>query len=127
MTTSPNLGIPLLSQSQAQPEVIVNQAIMMMQALSLGAIAKQNSPPGGPADGDTYIVGAAGTGAWAGHNNAIAIFFGGWIFVPGRDDDGVIIPMGAAQRGLTIFLRSEDGLVTWDGAHWYGTDPASSG
>lgn len=127
MTTSPKLGIPLLSQSQAQPEVIFNTAIMMQQALALGAIAKQNAPPGSPADGDTYIVGAAGSGAWAGHSNAIAIFYGGWIFIPGRDSDGVTIAMSATQRGLTIFLKTEDGLVTWDGAHWYGTDPASSG
>lgn len=127
MTTTPNLGIPLISSQQAQPEVTHNTAVIMLQALLLGAIAKQNGPPVSPGDGDTYIVGSAGSGAWAGHNNAIAIYFGGWNFIPGRDDDGIIIPMGAAQRGLTIYLRSEHGLVTWDGAHWYGTDPASSG
>jgi hypothetical protein len=123
----PGLGLPLISSQQASPEVTHNTALLMIQALTLGAIAKQNAPPGSPADGDTYIVGTAGSGAWAGHNNAVAIFYGGWIFIPGPDSDGVTIPMGAAQRGLTIYLRSEHGLVSWDGAHWYGTDPASSG
>lgn len=127
MTTTAKLGLELISSQQAQPEVTHNTAIVKIQALMLGAIARQNAPPGSPADCDCYIVGAAGSGAWAGHNNAIAIYFGGWLFVPGVDSDGVTIAMGAAQRGLTIFLRSEDGLVTWDGAHWYGTDPASSG
>jgi hypothetical protein len=127
MTTTPYLGIPLISSQQLQPEVTHNTAIMIMQALSLGAIAKQNAPPGAPADGDCYIIGSAGSGAWAGKSNKIAIYYGGWIFCPGVDSEGVNLPMGANQRGLTIFLRSADGLVTWDGAHWYGTDPASSG
>lgn len=126
MTTSARLGIPFISGQQAQPEVTHNQAVAMLQALALGAIAHTNTPPGSPADGDTYILKSAPTGAWTGHANKIATFLGGWIFIPGNDSDGTPIVMGALQVGLTLFLQSEHGLVTWDGAHWYGTDPALS-
>lgn len=41
----------------------------------------QSAPPGGPAEGDLYIVKAAGTGAWAGHDHAIALYqAGAWVF-----------------------------------------------
>lgn len=128
MVTTPKLGIPLLSGSQAQPEVTHNQAILAIQSLLNGVKALQNAPPGSPADGDSYIVGTAGTGAWNGHNNQIAIFFGGWIFLPGVDDDGVIIPMGAAQEGLTVYNQALDQQYRWSGAAWAalssGGDPS---
>lgn len=118
MVTTPKLGIPLISSGQAQPEVTHNQAILAIQSLLNGVKALQNGPPGSPADGDSYIVGTAGTGAWNGHNNQIAIFFGGWIFLPGVDDDGVIIPMGAAQEGLTVYNQALDVQYRWSGAVW---------
>jgi hypothetical protein len=127
MTTTGKLGIPLISSQQNQPEVTHNTAVAMLQALSLGAIALQNAPPGGPSEGDSYIVGDTPTGAWAARANKIATYFAGtWVYIPGNDSNGTPITMGAAQAGLTIYLESELGLVTWDGAHWYGTTPASS-
>lgn len=39
--------------------------------------AKQNSPPGSPADGDAYLVGATGSGAWTGKaQNTVAVWDG---------------------------------------------------
>ncbi len=126
MTTTPKLGIPLISSQQAQPEVTHNTAVAMLQALALGAIAIQNAPPGAPADGDTYIIGTAGSGAWAGKSNKIATFLGGWIYIPGVDSNGAAIAMGVAQTGLTIYLRSTGGQMTWSGAYWYATNEATS-
>lgn len=37
-------------------------------------LAIQNAPPVGPVDGDTYVVGPAGSGAWAGHDNEGAYY-----------------------------------------------------
>lgn len=37
-----------------------------------------NAPPGGPADGDCYVVGNAGSGAWAGHNFNFAYWSGAY-------------------------------------------------
>lgn len=126
MTTSARLGIPFISNQQNAPEITHNTAVVMLQALALGAIALQDAPPGSPADGDTYIVGTAGSGAWAGESNKVATYLGGWLFIPGFDSDGAAIPMGAAQDGLTLFLQSEGGLMTWNGSHWYASAPAVS-
>jgi hypothetical protein len=41
------------------------------------------APPGSPADGDAYIVGASATDAWATHDNDIAVWDGDaaeWVF-----------------------------------------------
>lgn len=39
------------------------------------------APPGSPAFGDTYIVGAAGSGDWAGQDDKIALYTArGWVF-----------------------------------------------
>lgn len=43
----------------------------------------QSAPPGAPAEGDAYIVKAAGSGAWLNQNHKIAVYFGGaWAFRP---------------------------------------------
>jgi hypothetical protein len=39
------------------------------------------APPSSPADGDRYIVGASATGAWAGKDNKIAVWYASaWTF-----------------------------------------------
>lgn len=126
MTTTGKLGIPLISSQQNQPEETHNRAVVMIQALALGAIRRTNNPPGAPANGDTYIVGAVPTGAWVAKANKVATYFDGWVFIPNVDSNGANIPMGANQAGLTIFSQEEGGLVSWSGAGWYGTDPALS-
>lgn len=119
MTTSPHLGIPLIDSQQAQPEVTHNEAVLLLQALSAGALGLQNAPPVSPADGDVWIVGSAGSGAWNGRSNRVAIYFGGtWLFVPGFDSDGVIIAMGAAQEGLMVYRQDLNALWIWTGAAW---------
>lgn len=120
MATSPKWGIPYIAEGQAAPEVTHNQAVNMLQMIRLGGVIDlQNGPPGSPVEGAVYIVGTVPTGAWIGHANALAGFYGGaWVFVPGVDDDGTIIPMGAAQAGLTMFNITTGANVTWDGAAW---------
>lgn len=123
MTTTPKLGIPLISSQQNQPEVTHNAAIIVIQAMIGGAIDQQNAPPGAPDDGDTYIIGSVPTGAWVGHANKIATFLGGWVYLPGVDSDGLEIAMGADQEGLSIYNQALNGFVTWDGAAWGSTIP----
>ena len=38
------------------------------------------TPPGSPANGDRYIVGTTATGAWATHDDALAVYRDGWQF-----------------------------------------------
>jgi hypothetical protein len=118
MTTTPKLGIPLISSQQASPEITHNQMVVLLQALAGGAKEERNSPPVSPAEGDCYIVGGVPTGAFIGHTHAIAVYFGGWNFIPGYDDDGVIIPMTAAQNGLSIFNNDTGELWAWETSSW---------
>lgn len=128
MTTTPKFGIPLVASQQAQPEVPHNQMVLLIQSLIGGVIATQNAPPGSPASGDCYLVGTAGSGAWAGKNNKIAMYYGGWVFVPGLDSSGVDIPMGVTHEGLEVYDQGADARKRWSGTAWAaltsGGDPS---
>lgn len=115
MTTSADLGLPFLSGGQGQPEVTHNQALFLLQGVLNGALSLgDNTPPGGPTDGDTYVLGSSPTGAWAGRANCIAIYNGSsWDFIPGEDSNGTPITMGARQVGLRIYIRDLNALYIW--------------
>lgn len=54
------------------------ESALCLKALDMGL----NTPPGSPAKGDTYILGASPTGAWSGQANKVAVYNGvSWIFV----------------------------------------------
>lgn len=127
MTTTPKLGIPFISGQQAQPEVTHNQAILVLQTLLLGVLDTLASPPGSPADGDSYIIDASPTGAWSGHANKIAVWYGGWLFVPGVDDDGAAIPMDAEQKGLSVYSQGASAVLTWSGTVWAAAGGGGAG
>lgn len=118
MTTTPDLGIPELAQSQSTPEITHNEALVLLQALLNGVINDSTStPPGSPVEGDSYIVASSPSGAWSGYENHIAIYWdGGWRFVPGVDDNGSIIPMGSRQEGLRVYVRDTDETKIWTGS-----------
>lgn len=116
MATTPDLGIPLISGQQAQPEVTHNEALAMLQAIAGGVISVGlDTPPGSPTEGDGYVVGTSPTGEWAGRANAVALFIQGeWRFLPDRDSNGTIITMGARQEGLRVYSRADQALYVWD-------------
>lgn len=126
MSTTSDMGIPLVAQQQAQPETTHNEALVLVSMMLNGVIsAGGNSPPGSPAVGDAYIVGASPTGAWAGRANAVAVYTtGGWRFLPDRDGAGAVITMGARHKGMKIWVRDDGGtpaggsLYVWKGAVW---------
>lgn len=115
MSTTPDYGIPYIAASQAQPEITHNQAITLIQALLNGVISRGvNSPPGTPDAGDAYIIGGSPTGAWAGRQNCIAVYFGtSWLIIPGNDSNGDPIAMGARQEGMSIWVRDEARFCVW--------------
>lgn len=119
MSTSPDLGLPFIASLQATPEVTHNEALILLQALLIGVITQQNAPPGGPTEGDAYIVGTAPTGAWSGKANKIAIYTsGGWRFIPGVDSSGTNIPMGSRHFGLKVYRRDLLADWVWHGSAW---------
>lgn len=123
MATSPRWGLPYIAEGQASAEVTHNAALNMISMRFGGVQAIQNGPPGLPVEGDTYIVGDTPTGAWAARANAVAGYFGGgWLFLPGVDDDGMPIAMGASHAGLYIYNIADDVFQLWTGSAWVAVE-----
>lgn len=81
MTTTPKLGIQMMSTNMAQKEMVFNEAIIALSSVVAGSVISNSvtTPPGSPADGDTYIVPHVGaTGAWATLADQIVFYFNGW-------------------------------------------------
>jgi hypothetical protein len=57
--------LPVWVQGTTQPSTPVNDSFLRTEVLARGAISITSTPPGSPADGETYILGAAPTGAWS--------------------------------------------------------------
>lgn len=108
MTDTANLGLPCIEGSQAQKHVTHNDALRILDTLVQLAVLDRDltAPPGSPSEGQRWIVKATGTGAWAGHNNAIAAWQdGGWQF-------------SAPQAGWVAFVADEGTLLLWNGTAW---------
>lgn len=135
MSTSPNLGIPFIATSQSQPETTHNEAVLLLQVGMTGVESLgDTTPPTSPGDGDAYVIGSGATGAWSGRDNAIAVYHGGWRFLPYLDDDGDAITIGADHEGLSVWVKDEDKRYRWSGTAWIDdlasrtlTDPTLSG
>lgn len=64
------------------------------------------APPGSPANGDTYIVGASATGAWATHDGKVAVWDGSaWVFYTPR-------------IGWVTYIEDEEKLSAFKAAGW---------
>lgn len=115
MANSPRIQLPYLTSGQANGEVTHNTALNIIDVLLAGKVIDRDlsAPPGGPAQGDAYIVGPSATGLWTGKENNIACWIGtAWVFV---------VPL----EGTSMYLADEDALVIYSGALWSiygGTD-----
>lgn len=82
MSTEPITGLAYQEAGSRQTDALQNAELNFYGAwlncvvLSVGDTA----PPATPANGDCYIVGVSATGAWAGHDNALAVYRNGWQF-----------------------------------------------
>lgn len=117
LTNGPNLG------------VLVNGALgeehydeLMAQWRALDTLIQCNvismtltTPPGSPADGDTYIVAASPTGAWAGKATNLARWsavLGAWEFF-------------APKEGWKTYCLADGGDHKFDGTAWVVTGGGS--
>lgn len=83
MDATPRLQLPYIAPQQAQKQVTYNQAMRALDQLVQPAVKSRSiaTPPGSPAEGDTYVVGPAATGAWAGKEGKLASLLDGvWTF-----------------------------------------------
>jgi hypothetical protein len=105
MTDMPTarFALPLLEAGQAQKEMFHNEALLRIDSLLHASVIAIGTevPPGDPAPGDCWIVGAAPSGAWAGQAHALASWSaGGWRFVAARE--GMCV-WAAAARERALF------------------------
>lgn len=107
MADTPRLELPLIADGQASAHIPHNQALSFLDAF-VGMRLNDfelNTPPGSPADGDAYVIGAAPTGAWSGQSGKIAIYATGWYFFTPR-------------AGLIAWLADESAFLYYDGTEW---------
>jgi len=84
---STRLALPYIQPAQAQKHVTHNEAIELLDMIVQLTLqdVDLDTPPGTPAEGETWAVGATPTGAWAGQAGALASFRGGgWLFATPR-------------------------------------------
>ena len=67
MDETPLLKLPYILAAQSQKHVTHNEALRVLDALVQLAVLDKDlaTPPGSPAAGARYIIGAAPTGAWS--------------------------------------------------------------
>jgi hypothetical protein len=85
-----------------------NEAIRALDALVQISVKDRDlaAPPGAPAEGDRYIVAAAATGAWSGHDGEVAAWQdAAWVFY-------------APTEGWIAWVADEDALLAFDGTDW---------
>ncbi len=107
MAVTNNMEVTLVEQSQSQKEVTVNEAFARFDAiLNTAAIGKDwTAPPGSPANGDVYIIGASATGDWAGHDGEIAYFDQVWKFI-------------TPKEGCLMWAADQTALFVYSGSVW---------
>lgn len=108
MTDTANLGLPCIEGSQAQKHVTHNEALRILDTLVQLAVLDRDltAPPGSPAGGERWIVKSGASGAWAGHDDAIAAWQdGAWQFC-------------TPQTGWLAYVVDEGALLAWSGSAW---------
>ena len=115
MDETPLLKLPYILAAQSQKHVTHNEALRVLDALVQLAVLDKDlaTPPGSPAAGARYIVGAAPTGAWSGHAAHIAAYQdSAWAFY---------VPL----EGWLAWVADENVLYAFDGASWIPAPGAS--
>lgn len=115
--TTPILGLPEISGSQANKYITHNQALAQLEAVTVRALSRTTAAePVSPAEGDVYILPASPTGTdWSNYaQNDVAYYFSGaWhSYTP--------------AAGLPLWVTDAAEFVVYDGSAW-GVVPAQVG
>lgn len=110
MDVTPRLKLPFMGTDQLQKELTFNELAAMIDTLLHANVIDKDltAPPASPADGDTYIIGAAPTGAWAGKAKYLAYYIGGWHYL-------------APQDGWLVWVADESKYYRYSGGAWAAT------
>lgn len=113
-STTPRYALPLLFAGQAQKEGFVNEIAARIDALIHCAIeGLATAPPSAPEEGQCWLVGAGGTGAWLDRDHEIAAWQGGnWLFF-------------APSAGLSLYDKSAGQLRHFIGSWLIAPSPGN--
>lgn len=116
MEETSNLKMPLLVQSQANKELVHNEALIIIDALlNNNVIIKGiNTPPQNINNGDLYIIGSSPTDDFLDHAGELAFYFNGWHFIQ-------------PKAGLTLFVMAELKIYVYTGSSWISIEGGSGG
>ena len=116
MSETYQFKLPLISPSQAQKHVTVNEALVRIDALGRLRFGSRilSVPPSLAAEGRCFVVGSGATGAWADKDGQVAIRSnGGWSFAQ---------PL----EGWQAWDESLSSYATFDGTEWLDNATAIS-
>ena len=115
VTNGPRRGLMINALTGDNFDANFRAFLRVIDALLMCSVIDRttSAPPGSPANGDAYIVQAAGSGAWLGHDNAVAIWTtdnpaagaGEWEFY-------------AAAGGLLVYSVADATIYFWNGTAW---------
>lgn len=108
--TTPLLGLLELLVGQADKEADHNETIRDLEVFANLRFIDRDlaTPPGSPAESDTYLVPGSPTGAWAGQAGKIAWSRGGtWKFA-------------SAYEGMKAWVNDENALIVYHDGAWDG-------
>lgn len=112
MATSPNLSLTLLADNQNGAEILVNEAILVLDCIiGGGQIIEATAPPGTPVNGDKRLVIATATGVFAGQEGKLALYWDTvWKFydipLPNHWSTTQEVKTGRYEDGEDIFRKS---------------------
>jgi hypothetical protein len=105
--TTPNISMPEISVSQATKYVTHNEALRVLDGLSMCIIQDRHlTTLASGTNGYMYIPKATATGPWAGEENNIAHYYNDtWYFYE-------------PKPGWHAFCLDEQKLIWWSGSTW---------
>jgi len=112
--TTPLLGLPEIAEGVANQVPIHNTALRHIEAKLVRALSMITMAPPPAVEGDSYIIPAGATGAWAGKTGQIAAFIGGaWSYA---------VPI----EGVRLWINDLDAEYVYDGAAWVANGSSGS-
>lgn len=108
MTNTHRLDLPLLVPGQGQKDMTHNEALLALDMLVQPVVESSqiSAPPETRSEGQSWIVPVGGSGAWQGHDNAIAYWSaGGWRFA-------------SPAQGWMVWAVDVQAPLCWNGTSW---------